>query len=347
MRKLSGLLALLALLLIVGGCGTQPAGRGEPHPAVERVWPAPPAQPRIRYVGAVGGPGDWGIERGFFGRILDALSGQADEGFVRPTGVAERDGTLYVADPGAQALWILDREQNRFRRVRAVGGTQLVAPVAVARGPGDSVFLADTWLKQVYQLDREGRLIRIVAQDNVERPAAIAFDNSTERLYVADSVRHQISVYRVNGALVRTVGMNGAESGEFNSPTHLALDRNGTLLVTDALNFRVQAFDRDARFLWQVGSVGDGSGNFAAPKGVASDTEDNIYVVDALFDTVQIFDRSGNLLLAFGERGKGPGQFWLPGGIFIDAQDRIYVADAYNRRIQIFSRLQGGRGGQP
>lgn len=334
---------ILLVPWLIAGCGTQSAVRQEQPIGFEApVWPSPPAQPRIRWVATIATPGDWGIRKSIFGRMLDALSGEGRSHFTRPTGVAERDGVLYIADPGAQAVWILDARRNRFEKVHRIGDKTLVSPVAVALGPGESVFVADSWRREIYVMDRSGARMRAFGHDSLKRPAAVAFDASAGVLYVADSVAHRIRVFSAQGALLRSFGRNGRGDGEFNFPTHLAVDSQGTLLVTDALNFRVQAFSRTGRFLWKLGRSGDGSGDFAAPKGVASDADGNVYVVDSLFDAVQIFARDGTLLLAFGGHGVQAGQFWLPGGVFVGPRDRIYVADAYNQRIQVFRALAGG-----
>ena len=338
MRDSCALVIALVLVLFASAC--QAPAPANPPPGVSvalPVWPPPPAEPRIRYVRSVSGPADWGIVKSVFRRVIDALAGRGDEHFVRPAGVAERNGVLYVADPGAQALWILDAAQNRTVKVTEIGNAPLFSPVALAVRPDGAVFVADTLLKKVFLLDREGKLIRIAVREDLERPAGLAYDAAVERLYVADSASHRIAAYGPDGVLVRAWGRGGTHDGEFNHPTYIALDQTGTPLVTDALNFRVQAFDREGRFLWKLGRHGDGSGDFAAPKGLAVDSAGHVYVVDALFDAVQIFDRDGAFLLSFGERGSQAGQFWLPAGLFIGPQDRIYVADAYNRRIQVFA----------
>lgn len=337
MRKVCTLIIVVVLASLAGACqAPAPANVPPGISAVSPVWPQPPAAPRIRYVRSVSGPQDWGIVKSFFRRMVDALAGRGEDHFVRPTGVAAHDGVLYVADPGARALWILDSAQNRTVKVTDIGNSALASPVAVAVRPDGAVFVADTLLQTVFLLDRQGRLIRVVADRGRERPAGLAYDPATERLYVVDSAANHIAVYGRDGAIIQTWGRGGYEEGEFNHPTHLAVGPTGTLLVTDPLNFRVQAFDRDGRFLWKLGHHGDGSGDFAAPKGLAADREGHIFVVDALFDAVQIFDRDGTFLLGFGERGTQAGQFWLPGGIYIDAKDQIYVADAYNQRVQVF-----------
>jgi len=337
MRNFRSLLIVSLVALAASGCGTPPPlGAAGQSAAQAPVWPKPPEQPRIRYLRSVSGPEDLGIERSFLRRIVDFMSAGGPGHFIRPTGVAEHDGVLYVADPGARVLWILDPGRERFVKLAQIGEQALVSPVAVAVRPDGAVFLADSGLKKVYLLDRGGRLLRIAAQEGLARPAGLAYDPVREWLYVADSANQRIDVYAPNGTLVRRWGRNGRRDGEFNYPTYLALDASGTLLVTDALNFRVQAFDRDGRFRWKLGRHGDGSGDFAAPKGVAVDGEGRLYVVDALFDAVQIFGPDGKLLLGFGEQGTRAGQFWLPGGIFITSRQEIYVADAYNQRVQVF-----------
>lgn len=345
--------AIFVLTLFLGTCGwaaPTPASVPVVGAAEPLVWPKPPEPARIRYECALSGPKDMGIAKSLLRRLIDALSGGVDERFVRPTGVAERDGVIYVADPGAHALWILDAGRRRSTKVVEVADLMLVSPVAVAVRPDGAVFVADTGLKKVFLVARDGTLMRVAAQDNMERPAGVAYDAQTQQLYVADAGSDRIAVFGANGELMHAWGSGGDRDGDFNHPTHLAMDSSGTLLVVDALNFRIQAFNRTGGFLWKFGHQGDGSGEFAAPKGVAADSEGHVYVVDALFDAVQIFDHDGTLLLGFGETGTQAGQFWLPGGLFINADNEIFVADGYNRRVQVFrygegsaSSCQGGR----
>jgi DNA-binding beta-propeller fold protein YncE len=342
--KSQRLICLLALVSALGACGSVPVADKGQRGAVESVvWPKPPDEPRIRYLRSVTGAEDWGIKKSLLRRVLDVLVSKAEERFVRPTGIGVRDGELYVADPGAHALWILDGARNRMVKVTEVGDETLVSPVAVAPGPDGGVFVADSVLKAVFLVSSSGGATGVVLREGLDQPVALAFDPVGQKLYVADSAAHRVAIFDNTWHLAGTFGRAGDGDGEFNRPTHIALDRAGVVLVTDALNFRIQAFDRDGHFAWKIGRHGDSSGDVAAPKGVASDKEGNVVVADALFDAVQIFDRGGNYLLAFGGRGEHAGQFWLPNGLAIDAEDRIYVADAYNRRVQVFAGGAGAR----
>lgn len=337
-------LNLLAIAFLVAAC--EPSA-GRPAPGREAVvgplvWPQPPERARIRFIKAVARPQDLGIQPSFWKRLGEIIVGKEEEWFIRPTAVAATEQAIYVADPGAQALVVLDPRAGRFRRIREAGRQRLVSPVAVAVGPGDRVYLADSYLAKVFVYDAGGKLTGTVTDPNLRRPAGVAYDGTRDRLYVADSAAHRVWIFAGDGRPVGAIGQRGSGRGEFNFPSHVAVDQRGTLYVTDALNFRVQIFRADGSFAGQFGRHGNSSGDFAMPKGVALDSEGHIYVVEALFDAVQIFDRQGRYLLTFGERGVGPGQFWLPGGIFVYGPDRIYVADSYNQRIQIFEYLAGG-----
>lgn len=329
------LLAMLAL-----GCQSVAGGHREPStPAWAMMWPQPPQPPRIQFLNAVRQPQDHGIALSVWQRLGAAIIGKDPAAFVRPTGVAAEADVLYVADPGAQALWKLDPRRRRVQRIVSAGRERFVSPVAVCLGPPGQVYLADSYLAKVWRC-RDGEECTVVAAGlPLVRPVGLAYDPQRDRLYVADSAAHCLWRLTGQGQLLGAIGRRGVGQGEFNFPTHLALDAGGRLFVTDALGFRVQWFSPDGEFLGLLGRHGDGSGDFAMPKGIAVDREGHLYVADALFDAVQLFDQQGQYLLGFGERGVRPGQFWLPEGLFIDAQDRIYVADSYNKRIQVFQYL--------
>jgi len=347
--------SVVAALLIATAFGCQAAGSvngaNQGNTAAQAseniVWPKPPDAARIRYVRSIAAPADVGIKRGFFGTIIDVLASRQEDRFVRPTGVAESDGAIYVADPGAQALWIYDAPRQASIAVRQLGDDTLTSPVAVTPQREGRAYVADSISNKIFLVDREGKLVSTIADGALQRPVALAWDASSDRLYVADAVGQQIVVYGSGGNRILSWGSRGTLNGEFNIPAYVTISRTGEILVTDTLNYRVQAFDPNGKFLWKMGRQGDGSGDFASPKGVAIDAEGHLYVVDALFDGVQIFDRGGTLLLGFGSRGRAPGEFWLPTGTFINGRDQIYVADSYNQRIQIFEFVGDSNGSHP
>ncbi len=331
--------------LPLGGCqAPMTSARTEESAVVKSlVWPQPPQQPRIRFVKTVTRPEDMGIESSFWQRVWGVLVGREEAWFIRPTGVAANGQTILVTDAGGQALWVLNPQTKQFQKLQSARGERLISPVAVAWGREKRIYVVDSYLREIFIYDGKQNLVGAISAPNLQRPAGLAYDPLRDHLYVADSAAHRVWIFTGDGKPLGAIGQRGTGDGDFNFPTHVAVDRNGNLYVADALNFRLQMFDREGRFTGNFGRHGDASGTFASPKGVAVDSDDHIYVVDALFDAVQIFDRAGQYLLTFGERGVGPGQFWLPGGIFIDDRDQIYVADTYNQRLQIFEYIGESR----
>ncbi len=339
----SRILRLLLVATVTASCvpgGSPPPA--EQTAAVALVWPSPPARARIRFVRTVARPADLAVQPSFLERLGQIIVGRQEEWLIRPTAVVAKGPVLYVADAGAQALWIIDTQRGRFDKVQTAGEQPLISPVALAVGADGRVYVADSFLAKVFVYGADLHLKDTIAAVGLRRPAGLAFDAVTGRLYVADSAAHRVWIYGTDGRPAGEIGSRGTGDGEFNFPTHVAVDRNGTVYVVDSLGFRVQVFDRDGRFVRRFGHHGDSAGHFARPKGVALDSDKHVYVVEALFDAVQIFDHEGRFLLSFGERGVAPGQFWLPAGVFIDPDNRVYVADAYNQRIQIFQYLAGG-----
>ena len=157
---------------------------------------------------------------------------------------------------------------------------------------------------------------------SLARPAGLALLG--DRLVIVDSELHQVVECELQGKFISKFGQRGGGPGEFNFPTHVAVDDRRQIYVTDALNCRIQVFTADGQFVRMFGSTGDTAGHFSRPKGVAVDHAGHVYVVDAVFGNVQIFNDSGRLLLDFGEGGSAPGQFWLPNAIAINSRNEIY-----------------------
>ncbi len=242
------------------------------------VWPEPPAQSRIRYLRSVSDPGDLGIRPSLWGRVLQAVRGAHEVALVRPTSVAARGDKIYVADPGAQALWLLNSGSRQFLRIRTAGEHSLVSPVAVTVSADGHVYLADSYLARVFVYTADGEFQKVIEGQALQRPSGLAYDPRFGRLYIADSAAHRVWIFEVDGAQEGVIGERGTGPGQFNFPTHVAVDRQGDLYVNDALGFRIQTFGPDGELSVVFGRHGNGSGDFAASKGVAVDGDGHIYL---------------------------------------------------------------------
>ncbi len=310
----------------------------------ELLWPAPPLTPRIKFVGLLRNQDDLG--RNAAELFADALVGKkVSESLVQPMGVApSRDGKrLYVTDYAKPAVWVFDFEA---RSMTSLGDSAhaFESPLGITVDDSDVVYIVDSVPRRISVYDANGKFLRSITHESMERPTGIAIDSARRLIYVADSAsrnspNHVIRVFDLDGTYLKAFGGVGSEHGKFSFPSYLALDDTGNLYVTDTLNGRVQAFDPDGRYLKSFGQPGDAFGMFDKPKGVALDSFGNLYVVDAAWSNVQIFNQQGQVLLFFGGRGRFPGLLFNPTGIATDKSNRIYIADAFNARVGIYQLI--------
>lgn len=304
----------------------------------------------VEYVRTIDSVREYTKPKSMWGRLLEFVAGQPENEprLIRPYAVTSDSlGRLLVADPGQRVVHIFDPEKRRYTFLRGPRSQPLQMPVGCATDAADNIYVSDSQLPRILVFDQTGKFLRTLggpaSARPLLRPTGLALDATRNLLYVADTLRHDVEVFRLDGTLVRTIGRRGTGPGEFNYPTAVAL-AGGRLHVVDTLNFRVQSLTPEGKFPAMFGRAGNRSGTFSRPKGIAADTDGHLYVVDGLFETVQIFGPGGELLHYFGATGTQPGQFELPAGIHIDPRNRIYVADSYNRRVQIFRyRREGTR----
>jgi len=345
--------ATLALLALAGCAGEPLVMRYDTNGSDGRVWPAPQTQevPRYRYVGQLTGEGNFKRgdgERGAARRVFEwlvGLSGAEPNPLVlqRPQGVTvDAHGRVLVTDVSRAAVFVFDEAAGKLDLwERASAAQRFVAPIAVVAGRGDEVLVSDAELGLVARLDSQGRPLGTIGSGLLKRPTGLARDARGGRVFVADTVDHDIKVFDDDGRLIDRWGRRGDAAGDLNFPTHVAWAHD-QLLVTDALNARVQAFDGLGQPVRQLGRRGLYVGNLVRPKGVATDDEGNVYVVESMHDTLLVFDAQARLLLSIGGTGSEVGKFYLPAGVWVDARNRVYVADMFNGRVVVFQFLGGG-----
>lgn len=333
-------LSLSVLLLTAACAGATPAPTA---PTVARVWPLPPDPPRIVYERNLT-QAETKKPKGFFARLLARIIGEGElepARMIRPFALFTDDrGTLFVTDMGLQVVHRFAPDGTYGQLFRLNRGRRLLSPTGVTADRDGVVYVADSQLNRVLVFDQAGAYQReFLADGDVVRLTGIAYHRGRDALYLSDAGGHRVLIYGRDGRKRGEFGVRGRANGQFNFPTHLAVDESGRLYVTDAMNFRIQVLDPDGTWVRSIGQLGSTLGSFSKPKGVGLDRHGNVYVVDGLYDTVQIFNPDGELLLNFGDAGTKEGAFWLPTGVAVDRQDRIYVADTYNARVQVFRLL--------
>lgn len=316
----------------------------EIKPAI--VWPPPPDQPRIRYIGDLVGEESLKARKSGGEKFRELLAGPSPKtGFSTPNSVAVHDSTVYVSDGQSHCVFMLDLAARTIKPIIAPDGKPLLWPIDICIA-GDTLAICDSQRASVFLCDLQGKHKLTLGAGSLKRPSAVTFVECKREWWVLDTGEHAIVIYDDKGTPVRTFGTRGDGPGEFNFPAGFASVNDYGVVVADSMNFRVQVFDPATGSPHPhsiFGKKGDAAGDFALPRDVASDADGNLYILDSQFENIQIFDRRARLLMALGGEGRKPGEFYLPSGITIDEQDRIWVADTYNRRIQVFQYLREDR----
>ena len=129
-------------------------------------------------------------------------------------------------------------------------------------------------------------------------------------------------------------GGKGNGKGQLDSPTGIAVDGNGNILVADTGNGRIEKFSPSGAFLSIIGTKGTGHGQLGDPNGIAVDRAGNIYVAEASNHRVQKLASDGTFIAEW----KGPDTgFYGPRRIAVGPDDSIYVVDQGRTRIVKFS----------
>lgn len=313
------------------------------------VWPAPPEVPRYAFLGHIYGESSDVLpdkNRSTLSSIFATIAGIDEKpeslvNLIQPQQITSDDnGRIYVADPGRQAVFVFDEKLAEFFVWDESSlNIPFLSPVGIAHAK-NSIWVTDSKLSLVYQLNENGELLNTIGKGVLNRPTGITFDSESDRLFVADTADSKIRIFNTNGDLIDEWGSMGIQDGEFNHPTYIVY-RHGFLFIADSLNARIQVFDDLGNYVKAFGQRGLYVGNFSRPKGVALDSERNLYVVESYYDHVLIYNDQGELLMSLGGPGFNSGQFSQPTGIWIDPQDRIFVSDMLNSRIAVFQYLGG------
>lgn len=338
-RSISVLLVLGALL--VAGPLARAADPPSENPSSAWIWPLPPDQPRVRHLLSFITPQDMGAKKGFFARLWEFIAGEdTAQGIRSPHGVvSDGEGKVYVADWGSASIHLFHFAKKKYDAFNKTKIGPLASPIGLALDSDGLLYVSDSAKRRVFVFNGTKNR-RVIGDDSLVRPTGVAINQKERLLYVVDTGGHRVDAFSLEGKPLFSFGARGGGPGEFNYPTHIAVDQGGDVYVVDSLNFRIQIFAQNGAYLSQFGGNSTSIHDFVKPKGIAVDREGNIWVSDSLRNSIQVFDRKGRLLLIFGSLGDGAGQFQVPAGIAADSRDQLFIADSYNYRVQVFQYLK-------
>ncbi len=267
------------------------------------------------------------IEGGVIGGNL--VTGTEYLRLMRPVAVAVRGPNVFIVDDGLGKLLLYHRDTGRFQQLqdlrRIVSGS--VSDIYVS--PDLSYYLADYDGGRVLHFDRDGRLVRTFEDAiNLGRPVAVAVDEASGYIFIADGFNDDVLVYNRAGLLNGAIGQRGDGPGRFRRITAFALGPDGYYVATRFGESRIQVLAEDGRFrkFFQKDTV-------IFPISIVVDESRRAFVGDYLTNTIRVFE-DGAYVYSLGRSGSAPGQFkritdlWLEDGF-------LYVADGLNGRIQV------------
>lgn len=324
-QKVSVAFALFVVTTL-GGCAHTGAETSRRKSVV--IFPPPPAQARIVYLGAINAGT-------FLGEASSRMAGFLFRGdsvrttrIVKPFGIAVHDESLFVCDTQMDIVHVFDFKKNRVDALGKHGRGRLLEPVAVAIGPQGRRYVADAQRGEVVVFSTENEAVAVFGgvDEGEFKPVAVAVHG--RRLYIADAATHRIEVRdALSGKRLAVFGGRGQSPGQLLHPTGLAVDAAGRVYVSDQLNCRIQVFEANGKFIRAFGQAGDRAGHFARPKHLAVGSDGILFVVDAGFQRVQMFDEQDRVLMLFGGPGTDPGSMTLPAGICVDKTLLAHFAD--------------------
>ena len=117
----------------------------------------------------------------------------------------------------------------------------------------DYIFVTDAENKHIVQYNKEGQLVRFIRSPEGFIIPSYSFDiiNINDTIYCANSGRHKIESYTLDGEFVASFGKSGAQAGAFAgccNPAYLAKTSNGNILASEKGNPRISCYGRDGKF---------------------------------------------------------------------------------------------------
>ena len=241
--------------------------------------------------------------------------------WLSPSVVAARGSQVYVVDGGRRQIFVYDSARQTMAPFAAYSAGN-VSGITVA--PDLSLYVADTFARQVLHFSVDGRLLRTFGNNTeVARPVAVVLDEPSGRVWVADSLYNHVVVFNSLGRILSVLQSRAGRSVEA-----MALGPDGLYLV-DKLERQVVVMGHDGIDRYTLGKQ-----SLKSPGAIAVDRFNRVFVSDSFDNTIKVYER-GQLMTSFGGSGATPALFNRIGSLWLD-QNMLYVADSGNARVQIF-----------
>lgn len=265
----------------------------------------------------------------------------------RPTAISVRNNDIYVIDAGLERIFRYNRDQQTllpYTNLAAYAGMTILA------APDRSVYIADPRRAELMHFAWDGtQLPSFVSPGNLARPVAVAVDERSGQILVADGLHNQFIIFSSLGMTLSVV-----KPAQALAIAGMASGPDG-IYVTDRVTRRVVVLKWDGSYLYELGvkQAGDSLGDSLGDPGAIAVSEDNLVFVGDNFDRTikvyqgKIYRRSdsaepaekgaSHLVTKVGGEGAAFGNFSDIGGLAVDG-NMLYVTDSLNARLHIMLR---------
>jgi sugar lactone lactonase YvrE len=283
----------------------------------------------------------------------DGVRGQNDGAgaaarFGDPFAVAiDRHGTLYVADAG---------DRGHIRKIDADGIVTTLpgtfdTPSGLAVDRKGNLFVAETGAHAIRRISPDGTVTTVAgggapgyrdgaaSEALFNGPIGVAADDKGN-VYVADSYNDRIRVITADGQVRTVAGQAGpafvdgqGSAAAFDTPTGIALDHDGALLIADSGNDAIRKMEPDGHVSTLARTDRDGgNGLLSGIIGLAPTWDGFLYIASYKRGRIVQMSPQGALRVLAGPGATIGGndnlRFMGPAGLAIDRKGALFVADA-------------------
>ena len=201
-----------------------------------------------------------------------------------PTGISiDREGRTFVVSRGNDKICLFN-PHGKFVRVVNDDGS-LNGSRGISLDSQGNAIVCDTGNKCVRIFSPDGKVYKTVGIGRLQFPYdCLCCEN---KIFVSDREADVLKVYNSNGGFLYEIGKHG--EGKLNSPTGIALDKTGHLLVCSKGNHRVQVYTLDGKFVTKFGEYGEDLGQIYQPTSVSVLKSGRIVVCEFGNNRLQLF----------------------------------------------------------